>query len=64
MNDLYVACIPIFNDWHSARDIITRLQSQARTNQHRLRIVLVDDGSTEQLPFEERAQVPELTSVA
>jgi glycosyltransferase involved in cell wall biosynthesis len=63
MNDLYVACIPIYNDWHSARDIITRLQAQATSNQRHLRIVLVDDGSSEPPPFEEWAKVPALNSV-
>lgn len=63
MNDLYVACIPIYNDWQSAREIVSRLQAQARNHQRNIRVVLVDDGSSEPPPLEEWVQVPELNSV-
>ncbi len=63
MNDFYVACIPIYNDWQSAREIVIRLHAQARSHQRHIRIVLVDDGSSEPPPIEDWAQVPELNSV-
>ncbi len=63
MNDLYVACIPIYNDWSSAREIVMRLQSQAGNHQRNIRIVLVDDGSSEPPPSKEWAKLPDFESV-
>ncbi|HMO35813.1 MAG TPA: glycosyltransferase, partial [Gemmatales bacterium] len=46
-SDRYIACIPIFNDWASARVIVERLLAEARTHGRGLEVLLVDDGSTE-----------------
>jgi len=53
MSDCYVICIPIYNDWDSAKEVVARLHEQARNNQRVFRFVLVDDGSTETLPLKD-----------
>ncbi|HEX9368292.1 MAG TPA: glycosyltransferase [Vicinamibacterales bacterium] len=41
-----LAIIPIFNDWTSVAELVTRLDEVARTSALSLQILLVDDGST------------------
>lgn len=41
-----LAIIPIFNDWTSVAELVTRLDEVARTSALDLHVLLVDDGST------------------
>ena len=63
MNDQYAVCIPIFNDWVSAREIISRLRAQGEVHGRQYKIVLVDDGSSQEPPFPEWEKQPGMNGV-
>ena len=47
--------MPVFNDWKSARKLVTEIDSAFRGTDHTIHIVAVDDSSTE--PYEEAVLV-------
>ena len=44
-----IACVPVYNDWSSVADLLKRLKTIPGLHPYRLRLVLVDDGSTDPL---------------
>jgi glycosyltransferase involved in cell wall biosynthesis len=58
MNQTFVVCIPIYNDWESAAEIARRLQQVAAEKHYTFKIVLVDDGSSQTPSQEEFDQNP------
>ncbi|MFO0816266.1 MAG: glycosyltransferase [Gemmatales bacterium] len=58
--ELFTVCIPIFNDWESAREIARRLQAVTRSTGQAFHLVLVDDASTIIPRDDELAQDPYL----
>ncbi len=44
-----IACVPVYNDWSSVADLLKRLKTITGLHPYRLRLVLVDDGSTDPL---------------
>jgi len=46
-------CIPVFNDWRSAVQLIQEIRRQPLAVDHDLTVLLVDDGSTESPPIED-----------
>jgi len=45
-------CIPIYDDWQSARTLLQQLDAVASRLPHRFDVLFVDDGSVEPLPVE------------
>lgn len=50
MTPTYAICIPIYNDWESARLLVNQLHSSAQSQTHQFNVVLVDDGSSQDPP--------------
>jgi polyisoprenyl-phosphate glycosyltransferase len=46
MNETFVVCIPIYNDWESASEIARRLHQVGLDSQLSLKVVFIDDGSS------------------
>jgi hypothetical protein len=44
-----VLCVPVYNDWPSVAVLLRELENSDLLNDHQVRVVLVDDGSTERL---------------
>jgi polyisoprenyl-phosphate glycosyltransferase len=50
MTPSYAICIPIYNDWESARLLVKQLHTLAQSQTHHFNVVLVDDGSSQAPP--------------
>jgi polyisoprenyl-phosphate glycosyltransferase len=56
-----VICAPVFNDWDSVKELLARIDNVAGAKRIMIKVVLVNDGSTEIAPS--HIQAPHLESI-